>query len=266
MESRIHGDMYVRFGGECLETCCSNAVRRWVLTLLDFCYWFEGKWYNYPTLIFYQISYELAVIWQASRRAYRLIQTEECRNYYIGYTDTLQAAALQIMAEKQVAASAVQGKFSVEGLSALAKGVDPRLKLAQMLAEGDNSSRESLENMFDVLNNSHEGDGDDLYDDYEPPLTYYELMGFEETVSTMEELSLFDLMDETLIGKPDETNKEEARKEKTEQYEYTELSIFDAFDSLGMAPVEVKKPKKPKRPRKSFSSDYEEVTLFSLAI
>lgn len=237
-----------------------------VETGLDFCYWFEGKWYNYPTLIFYQISYELAVIWQASRRAYRLIQTEECRNYYIGYTDTLQAAALQIMAEKQVAASAVQGKFSVEGLSALAKGVDPRLKLAQMLAEGDNSSRESLENMFDVLNNSHEGDGDDLYDDYEPPLTYYELMGFEETVSTMEELSLFDLMDETLIGKPDEIIKEEDRKARTEQYEYTELSIFDAFDSLGMAPVEVKKPKKPKRPRKSFSANYEEVTLFCLAI
>ena len=26
--------MYVRFGGEHLETCRSNAARRWVLTLL----------------------------------------------------------------------------------------------------------------------------------------------------------------------------------------------------------------------------------------
>ena len=26
--------MYVRFGGERLETCRSNAARRWVLTLL----------------------------------------------------------------------------------------------------------------------------------------------------------------------------------------------------------------------------------------
>lgn len=27
-ESRIHGDMYVRFGGRFGETCGSNAVRR----------------------------------------------------------------------------------------------------------------------------------------------------------------------------------------------------------------------------------------------
>ncbi|MCI9515196.1 MAG: hypothetical protein HFF60_13335 [Oscillospiraceae bacterium] len=34
MESRIHREVYVRFGGECLETCRSNVVRRRVLTLL----------------------------------------------------------------------------------------------------------------------------------------------------------------------------------------------------------------------------------------
>lgn len=33
MESRIHGDMYVRFGGEFLETCHRNMIRRWVLSL-----------------------------------------------------------------------------------------------------------------------------------------------------------------------------------------------------------------------------------------
>lgn len=33
VESRIHGDMYVRFGGEFLETCYSNIARRWVLSL-----------------------------------------------------------------------------------------------------------------------------------------------------------------------------------------------------------------------------------------
>lgn len=237
-----------------------------VETGLDFCFWFEGKWYNYPTLIFYQISYELAVIWQASRRAYRLIQTEECRNYYLGYAETLQAAALQIMAEKQVAASAVQGKFSVEGLSALAKGVDPRLKLAQMLAAGDNSSRESLENMFDVLNNTNDGDEDDAYEGYEPPLTYYEVMGVEETVNVMEELSLLDIMGDAQAEKPDNQNKTEETKKETEPQEYTELSIFDVFDILSEAPVKSEKPKKPKKKRKTLSSDYEEVTLLSLAM
>lgn len=33
VESRIHGDMYVRFGGEYMETYYSNITRRWVLSL-----------------------------------------------------------------------------------------------------------------------------------------------------------------------------------------------------------------------------------------
>ena len=33
MESRIHGDVYVRFGGEFLETYRRNTVRRRVLSL-----------------------------------------------------------------------------------------------------------------------------------------------------------------------------------------------------------------------------------------
>lgn len=34
MESRIHGDMYVRFGGRYLETYHRKVVRRWVPSLL----------------------------------------------------------------------------------------------------------------------------------------------------------------------------------------------------------------------------------------
>ena len=35
VESRIRGNVYVRFGGECLETYRSNAIRRRVLSLLQ---------------------------------------------------------------------------------------------------------------------------------------------------------------------------------------------------------------------------------------
>ena len=35
VESRIRGNVYVRFGGECLETYRSNAIRRRVLSLLE---------------------------------------------------------------------------------------------------------------------------------------------------------------------------------------------------------------------------------------
>lgn len=45
MESRIHGDVYVRFGGEFLETYRSNTTRRRVLSLRKFIlldFWSSG--------------------------------------------------------------------------------------------------------------------------------------------------------------------------------------------------------------------------------
>ena len=202
-----------------------------VETGLDFCFWQDGKFYNYPTLIFYQISYELSVIWQASRRAYRLIQTEECRNYYLGYEDTLQAAALEVMAEKQVAASAIQGKFSAEGLSALAKGVDPRLKLAKMLSDGDMSDRKSLENMFDALNQSYDTD-ESAYGTYTPPQTFSELMGVGE--EAIAELFAEDSSSEVVIDDviTDIITTEENTTEEKKEPEFTMGSLFDLMEEF----------------------------------
>lgn len=167
-----------------------------VETGLDFCFNKDGKFYNYPTLIFYQITYELSVIWQASRRHYRLNQTKECHTYWLAYENTLQSAALEIMAEKQVAASAIQGKFSAEGLANMASGVDPRVKLAQKLSEGDNSSRKTLENMFDALNKQSAEASDDNFS-YIPPKLYSEVVGEEETVvvDTTEKTTQEDFLD-----------------------------------------------------------------------
>ncbi len=151
-----------------------------VETGLDFCFKYNGKIYNYPTLIFYQISYSLATIWQASRRAYRLNQREECRVFYLAYENTLQAAAIEIMARKQVATAAIQGHFSAEGLSAMAQGVDTRTQLAAALSKNDMSSRETLDNMFDALAVMNENVvEDEAYAAYKPSLTFYELIGGE---------------------------------------------------------------------------------------
>ena len=147
-------------------------------TGLDFCFEVDGVFYNYPTIIFMQPTSELAVMMQASRRHYRLNQTEECRTYWMAYSNTLQAAALQLMATKQVAAAAIQGKFSAAGLASMAQGVDPRIMLAQKLAEGDNSSKEELSSMFDVLAATRSGEDEDDKT-YEPPMLYFELMGEE---------------------------------------------------------------------------------------
>jgi hypothetical protein len=55
--------MYVRFGGECLETYYSDIARRWVLTLLDFVFDIDKVRYNFPTLIFFQMGYNLFTLW-----------------------------------------------------------------------------------------------------------------------------------------------------------------------------------------------------------
>lgn len=152
-------------------------------TGLDFCWTEDDIFYNYPTIIFAQPTYELAVMMQASRRHYRLNQKEECRTYWMAYENTLQAAALQIMAAKQVAAAAIQGKFSAEGLASMAQGVDSRVMLAQKLASGDNSSREELASMFDVLARNNAEDEDSEGDSYIPQRLFFEIMG-EDYVET----------------------------------------------------------------------------------
>lgn len=180
-----------------------------VETGLDFCFKHEGAEYNYPTLIFYQTGYELATIWQASRRAYRLNQKKECRNYYLAYEGTLQAAALEIMAKKQQATAAIQGHFSTEGLSAMANGVDTRTQLAEALAKNNMSSRETLENMFDALGQEYTGESDG-YDGFKPSPSFFEVIGACEkdddefflsfTSFEKEEDNLFDeVMDNTSV-------------------------------------------------------------------
>ena len=120
-------------------------------TGLDFCWKEKGNIYNYPTLIFYQCGYSLFTEWQAAGRSWRLNQREECRTYYLAYSGTVQQAILQVLGEKKAAASAIQGKFSADGLASMAKGVDTQLRIAQIMKEMDDDSGNRLQEMFDVI-------------------------------------------------------------------------------------------------------------------
>jgi hypothetical protein len=62
---------------------------------------------------------------QASRRSWRIGQTKPCRIVYFYYDDTMQSRAMALMGRKLTAAQALEGKFSSEGLAALA-GDDTR--------------------------------------------------------------------------------------------------------------------------------------------
>lgn len=76
--------------------------------------------YNVPTVAFYQTGYNLFTLRQASRRAWRIGQFEDCRIRYFFYEDTMQARAMALMGKKLTASQSMEGKFSMEGLAALA--------------------------------------------------------------------------------------------------------------------------------------------------
>lgn len=167
-----------------MKVCIVNP--KCVETGLDFCFKHNGKEYNYPSIIFYQLGYSLFTIWQASRRHYRLNQSEECRTYYMANRGTIQEVVISLIAEKMAATAAIQGKFSADGLSAMAQGVDTRVRLAQALSDMDNETGKELQAMFDVVNNAA---GEDT-GDYVPMLLLRDLIGEDEALErTVEELS-----------------------------------------------------------------------------
>jgi len=87
----------------------------------------EGT-FNFPTLIFYFTGYDCYSIRQASRRAWRIGQLQECRVHYLFYAQTMQARAMTLMARKLAASMALEGRFSAEGMAAMA-GEDSSIEM-----------------------------------------------------------------------------------------------------------------------------------------
>lgn len=89
----------------------------------------KGGLYNFPTIAFYETGYNLFTLRQASRRSWRIGQAEPCRVVYFYYEGTMQDRALALMGKKLTAAQALEGKFSTEGLVAMA-GEDANVEIA----------------------------------------------------------------------------------------------------------------------------------------
>jgi|GEM_PF-1115343 len=92
--------------------------------------------YAFPTILWLQTGTSLFPVRQASRRSYRIGQTEDVEVRFLAYSDTLQTALLQLMAQKMKAAAAAEGSVTAEGLRVLAGDDDGTLALAQALMRG----------------------------------------------------------------------------------------------------------------------------------
>jgi hypothetical protein len=90
----------------------------------------------FKSLIFYEVHYSLYTISQASRRHWRIGQTDECRVYHIFYEDTMEAQAIQLVSEKQAAAALLGGDADGGGLAQLSGGaLSLEAELAKSIAD-----------------------------------------------------------------------------------------------------------------------------------
>ena len=91
---------------------------------------------DFTTIIFYQIGYNIFTMRQASRRSWRLSQKKDVEVYFMFYRDTVQEKAISLMASKMQASMALEGKFSEEGLRAMADNEDLLSQIANSVVEG----------------------------------------------------------------------------------------------------------------------------------
>ena len=123
---------WIAENGPKLDVCISHP--KLVMTGLDF--FDKLRRYNFPTLQFYSTGTSTFVVRQAARRAWRLMQWDACKVYYSCYADTMQERNLEHMARKQKASELVEGRFSTEGLVALAgDDGDTTMALARSLVD-----------------------------------------------------------------------------------------------------------------------------------
>jgi hypothetical protein len=64
---------------------------------------------DFPTIVWMAIDYSVYTVLQASRRSWRIGQTEPVKVYYFAYEETIQEDALRLVAAKVAAALRVNG-------------------------------------------------------------------------------------------------------------------------------------------------------------
>jgi SNF2 family DNA or RNA helicase len=92
--------------------------------------------YDFPTVVFYQIGYNIFTLRQAARRSWRIGQTQPVRVYFFCYEGTMQEIALSLIAKKLEVALIVEGDLP-EGLAEyVSSGESIVEEMAKALVEG----------------------------------------------------------------------------------------------------------------------------------
>ncbi len=102
-----------------------------------------------PTIVWFETDYSVYTMRQASRRSWRIGQTEPVKVVFMAYRHTLQADALKFVAQKLQSSLAVEGELPEDGLAAYGdEGDDLLLALARKLVSAEEDA-DSVESVFE---------------------------------------------------------------------------------------------------------------------
>lgn len=73
----------------------------------------------FPTIAYLQSGYNVYTLQQASRRSWRIGQTQPVEVHFFGYADTAQMACLTLMAQKIAVSQSTSGDMPETGLDVL---------------------------------------------------------------------------------------------------------------------------------------------------
>ncbi|QIQ22491.1 helicase-related protein [Zophobihabitans entericus] len=89
---------------------------------------------EFQTIVFMQSGYNVYTLMQASRRSWRIGQTESIKVIFLGYAQTSQIACLELMAKKIAVAMSTSGEMPDSGLDVLnSDGDSVEIELARQL-------------------------------------------------------------------------------------------------------------------------------------
>ena len=92
--------------------------------------------YDFPTIVFYQVGYNIFTLRQAARRSWRIGQTRPVKVFFFCYAGTMQEVAISLIAKKLEVALMVEGDLP-EGLAEYASSGESMIEeMGKALMEG----------------------------------------------------------------------------------------------------------------------------------
>ncbi|MBO3794365.1 hypothetical protein [Bacillus subtilis] len=210
----------------------------------------------FPNIHFFQIDYSTYDYMQASRRSWRLKQTKDVKVYTYVYRNTIQEKSLQHIARKIDAAMAMQGKFSEEGLRAMADSSDGMNALAKQLMKDEVlEDLETVHDMFARKNQSFEEMQTVEFQDYDG-YVMNPIEGGMETVRKIAEGLITHMEEEEKAGR---VTKEQVQQTKKAVSEY-----MDMFDQVIKTVEDVDAYNKGISKKKKIIEGQQELDLFAV--